>query len=91
MRRDRGVPVGVVIACMRSHPFAGMKDFHGGRGEPGFQLLARQLVGNTVIMAVHLHVVIDRGADGLPIRHSVGLDRQGLQGRAIEFGKQAGA
>ena len=90
MRRDCGV-VGVVIACMRSHPFAGMKNLHGGRGEPGFQLLARQLIGNAVIITVHVHVVIDRGADRLPIRHSVGLDRQGLQGRTIEFGKQAGA
>ena len=42
VRRDRSVPVGV--ACMRSHPFAGMKNLHGGRGEPGFQLLAGHLV-----------------------------------------------
>jgi hypothetical protein len=45
MRRDRGVPLGVVIAWMRSHPFAGMKNVHGGRGEPGFQPLAGHLVG----------------------------------------------
>jgi hypothetical protein len=31
----------VVIACMRSHPFAGMKILHGGCGEPGFQLFGR--------------------------------------------------
>ena len=30
----------VVIAWMRSHPFAGMKNVHGARGGPGFQPLA---------------------------------------------------
>ena len=36
VRRDRGVPVGVVIACMRIHPFAGMKNLHGVRGASSF-------------------------------------------------------
>lgn len=50
IRRDRGVPVGVVIACMRSHPFAGMKNLHGGCGEPGFQLLAGHLVRDPIVL-----------------------------------------
>ena len=48
--RDRGVLVGVVIACMRSHPFAGMKNLHGGCGEPGFQLLAGHLVRDPIVL-----------------------------------------
>ncbi len=66
-----------------------MEDLHRGGGETSFELLASQLVRDAVIMAVHLHVVIDRGADGFPMGQHVALGRQRLQSRAIEFGKQA--
>jgi len=41
-------------------------------------------------MTVHLHVVIDGSADGLPVRQHVVLRRQWLQGRSIQFREKAG-
>src|SRR2546422_6157701 len=51
-------------ACVR--PRACRHLYRGGR-VTSFQLLAGQLVGNAVIMTLHLHVVIDGGTDRLPI------------------------
>src|ERR1700680_1561073 len=87
---DRGVPVGVAVASVGSYTFAAMEDLHRRGGETSFQLLASELVRDAVVVAVHFNVVIDRGADGLPMGQYIALDRQELQGRAIEFGKQTG-
>ena len=44
---------------MRGDALARVKDLDGHGGKARFQLLARKLVGNAVIMTVDLDVIID--------------------------------
>ena len=83
---------GVVIrretAQMRCDALTRMEDLDCCGGEARFQLLARKLVGNAVIMTVNLDVIIDGGPNRLPVGSDIALYGKGLQRRKVEGGKQ---
>jgi hypothetical protein len=49
-------------------------------------LLTDQLIGNAVIVAIDLHVLIDVGAYGLPLRQHLAFGREWLPRRLIQGG-----
>jgi hypothetical protein len=51
----------------------------------GFNLLANQLIGCGIVVAFHLHVVVQADPDLLPLREHVGMRRQAGQRGPIEF------
>ena len=67
MVRDHGVTVIGRATRMRGHAFAVMEDLDSPRIEPRLKHLTHQLIGNAVVMPVDLDVVIDIGADLLPL------------------------
>ena len=71
--RNRRVPVRRCAARMGGDALAAVEYFDGGRGVTGFELLARELIGNTVVMTVDLNVIIDVGPKRLPFRQDVAL------------------
>ena len=88
---DGGVAPGDEAAQMGSNALAGMEDLDRGGGEPGVQLLAGQLVGHAVIVAINLDVIVDRRPDRFPLRHHIAYGGQRLKRRAVEFGIERGA
>src|SRR5678816_4748421 len=87
---NRGVLVGSKTPLMGGHTFPTLKDFHRRGGVMGFELLARQLVRNAVIMTIDVHVVIDVGANGLPVGQRVTLGRKGCSaGRSSSANREA--
>jgi hypothetical protein len=68
-----GMAVGGATAWMRSDTYAAMEDLDRCGCEASFEQLANQLVGNAVIMTVDFDVIVDVGANALPLCHVVGL------------------
>jgi hypothetical protein len=60
-------------AAMGGYAHAMIKDLHGGRRITRFQLRTDQLIRNAVIMALDLDVIVDVGADLLPLGQNVAL------------------
>ena len=65
-----------VAAHMRGHPLAAVQQFHAGPGDAGIQALAYQRVGDAVVVAVNLNVVIHMHAYRLEGGHLVALQWQ---------------
>jgi hypothetical protein len=63
-----------------------MEDFHGVGGETCFELLSDQRIGNAVIVAIHLNVVVDVHAHCLPLGQDIALGRKRLQCGSIQDG-----
>ncbi len=69
--RDRGRLMSRIASHVRSNPLAAVKDLDRGRGVTCFQLFAYELVGDAVVMTFDLNVVINVGANQLPMRENV--------------------
>jgi hypothetical protein len=75
-------------AHMRCHPLAALEDLDRVRREASLHLPAGELIRNAVKVAIHLDVVIDGGADRLPVGGDVRLCRQRLKDGLVDGGEQ---
>ena len=82
---DGGVPVIAAGAQMRGDPLALEKDLDDARGQPHLDLAAGEAVGHAVEVRLDLNVVIDADPAQAPFGEGVGLARQLLEMRPIEF------
>ena len=67
-----------------------MEDLHGVGGETCFELFADQRIGNSVIVAIDLDVVVDVHPHRLPLGHDIALGRKRLQRGSIQGGIERG-
>ena len=88
---DCRLPIGFPTAHMRGHSLAAVEDLHRAVGQANFDSLADELVGNRVIVALDLNVVVDVDASRLPVGKLIRLQRQGPQSRPVERFEQTGA
>lgn len=72
-------------AQMRGDPLAPGEHLDGSPGHPRLDGLAGKAIRHAVVMPVDIDVIIDADAADTPLGEHVGLDRQGLEPRAIEF------
>ena len=75
----------VVAPRVGRHAAALEEDLDGRGGVADLDLLADQLVGHAVGVALDRDVVVDVDAARLPAREDVARGRQGSQGRAVEL------
>ena len=75
-------------AQMRCDTLAALEDLDSVRSEASLHLLACKLIRNAVEVSVDLNVIIDGGANRLPVRGDVRLRRQWLEHRLIYGCKQ---
>ena len=71
-------------AQVRSDPLAFKEDFDGSRRQPDLDRGTGVAIGNAVIMGPGVDVIIDADAGRTPFAEDIGLDRQGLERRAID-------
>src|SRR5512144_1458199 len=76
---------------MRGDPLALQKELDGARRQPHLDLAAGEAIGNAVKMALDLDMVIDPYSAQAPFGEGIGLARQGLEVRPIEFLEQGAA
>jgi hypothetical protein len=67
------------------NPLALGEDLHGSAGEAHLDLVAREAVGNAVEVALDIDVVVDADPAHAPFREDIGVNRQRLEQRPIEF------
>src|ERR1035438_3069451 len=82
----RAVVVGREVAHVRHHTIPAMKDLHRVGGGTGFELFPDQRIGNAVIVAIDLDVVVDVYAHRLPLGHDIALGWKRLQRGSIQGG-----
>ena len=81
---NRGVPPRLRGTGVARHTAALVEALdHPGR-DPGLKLDADQLIGNAVVMAADLDVIIERDADPTPLGQLVALGGKGKEGRTVE-------
>src|SRR5487761_744144 len=80
-----GVLVGQVAAEVAGHPTPVMKDLHRAGGESGPTTFMGQLIGDAVVVAVDLDVVVYADRHLLPVRELVGGFRQLAQSRTLDL------
>jgi hypothetical protein len=85
MRRFGGMSRHFATARMRGHALAAVKNLHGGSSVTSFDLLADELIGRGIVVAFHLHVVVQSDANLLPLREHIRVERQACQRGPIEF------
>src|SRR5690606_25011946 len=84
MRGDGSVTV-LVGAAVTGDTLAAMEVLHGMRGEPRLDLRFDELIGDGVVVAVELDVIVDMHARLLPNAEHVRLCRERRERRAIEL------
>src|SRR6202012_4123384 len=70
---------------MSGDPLAPGEDLHGACGEAHLDFGAGKAVGNAVEVMIDVDVIVDADAAQAPFGEHVGLDRQGLERRPVEF------
>ena len=75
-------------AQMGGDPLALGEDLDGRPGQPHLDCSSGEAIGHAVVMAVDIDVIIDADPADAPFGEHVGLDRQGLEHRPIEFLEQ---
>ena len=88
MRRDGTVAPLVGRALVAGHAFPLREHFHDVSTQAYIELLFNQRVGHRVVVAFDFHVVIDIDTNLFPLGIFVGLNREGLERRAVERRKQ---
>ena len=83
-----GVTAGRKTSGVSSDAAALEEDLNGGGGEAGFDLLVDTAVGNAVVVAVDLDVVVDVDPRLLPLGEDEGFGGQRLEPRPLQFLKQ---
>ena len=78
-------------AQMRGDPLALEKDLDGARRQPHLDLAPGEAVGDAVKMRLDLDVIIDADPPQAPLGEVIGLGRQRLEVRPIEFLEQGSA
>jgi hypothetical protein len=86
--RHRGVAPVRRRSHMRRDPLAAMEHLDGARRDPRPHRLAQQRVRHRVVMPLDFDVVIEADPAFLPFRVEVGLDRQRLEGGALDLVEQ---
>ena len=86
-----GVRTPAGIEGMGGHAFVAVQDFHRAGRDAQLDLLAHQSVGDRVVVAIELDVVVDVDAGGFEACDGHAHRRQGAKGWPIELGKGAGA
>ena len=76
---------------MRGNALAFQKDLDRARRQPRLNLAAGEAVGHAVEVSLDLDVVIDADATQAPFGQSIGLARQRLEVRPVEFLEQRAA
>ena len=80
---NRGMPSLVEAANMTGDPFVLVKALDDIAGDTHIDLFFNQVVGDAVVMSVHLDVVIDVYPGFFPLGKRIGCLRQGLQCRFV--------
>ena len=80
-----GVPVIAAGSQMRGDPLALEKDLDDTRRQPDLDLAASEAVGHAVEVRLDLNVVIDANPTQPPFSEGIGLARQPLEMRPVEF------
>lgn len=88
MLREGGMPPPGARAPVGSNPLTVAKDLDGGLGGTHIDIFLLELVGDTVIVFVEFDVVVDVDPRFLPDRIFVGLFRQRLEDRLVQFLKK---
>ena len=78
-------------AQMGGNPLTPGEHLDGARGEPHLDRVLREAVGHAVIMPVDIDVIIDADPSDTPFGEHIGLDRQGLEQRSVEFPEEMAA
>src|SRR5262245_23311129 len=89
MGRIGRVPTAAIVADVRGHALAAMEDLDGGGGATGIDELVQELIGDGVVMAVDVDVVVDvdAGVDR-PLAQGEGLGRERTERGLIELEEQ---
>jgi hypothetical protein len=66
-----------------------MEEFHHLGTHAHLELLLDESIGHRIVVAFDFHVIINVDAGAFPLSICIGLDRQGLQGGAVECLKGA--
>src|SRR5579863_7151321 len=80
--------IGLVAAPVRSHTLTPMEDLHRGHRGPDLHPLPGQRVGDAVVVALELHVVVDVDARRRPLMEFVALTGQRYESRPVQLLKQ---
>jgi hypothetical protein len=77
---DGGGFPGAIAPEMGGDSSAFEEDLDGGPGEPHLHLLMNELIGNAVVMAIHLDMVIDIDLGAFPFSKDEPMRGERLQG-----------
>lgn len=65
-----------------------MEEFHYLSTHAHLELLLDEGIGHRIVVALDFHMIINVDAGQFPLGIGIGLDRQGLQGGAVECLKE---
>jgi hypothetical protein len=85
---DGGGFSGAITPEMGGDSSALEEDLHGGLGEPHLHLLMDELIGDAVVMAIHLDMVIDIDLGAFPFGKDEPVRGKRLQGGFFQSVKQ---
>lgn len=84
MLRYRRVPAIAGSTHMGGDPLALVEQLDRARRDPRLDRLTREAVGDRVVMALDLDMIVKPGAPPPPFGEHIGLQRQRLQGRSVD-------
>jgi hypothetical protein len=87
----RGVLVGGAHALMGGDALAPGEELDGAGGEPRLDFDAGEAMGDAVVVALDLDMVVDADAAHAPLGEHVGLGRQRLERRPVDLFEQLAA
>jgi len=73
---------------MARHTGTFVEEFHHPGTHAHLELLFDEGIGHRIVVAFNFYVIINVDAGAFPLGIFIGLDRQGLQGRAVECLKE---
>jgi hypothetical protein len=85
---DGGGFAGAIAPEMGGDSSALEEDLHRGLSEPHLHLLMNELIGNAVVMVIHLDMVIDIDLDAFPFSKDEPMGRKRLQDGSFQSVKQ---